>query len=364
MRDLYEILGVAKTASPEEIKKAYRKLARKYHPDKNPDDKDAEERFKEVQGAYDVLSDSTKREQYDNFGARAFGGSGAFDPNGFAGFEGVDFGDLLGSLFSGAARAAGRQGGGRRAQRGRDLEAAVNLSFEDSLRGATVRVPVELGALCSVCHGSGAEPGTQPVVCTECRGRGVVAQSQGPFALSQPCPRCHGNGTIIENRCKRCRGAGREPVTKRYQVKVKPGVQDGTRIRLAGKGEPGIEGGPPGDLYVIMRVASSPLYERRGADLVIDLPVTYAEAALGATVEVPTPEGKISLKVPAGSQDGKLLRVRGKGAPKLAGSGHGDLLARLHVTVPTKLTKAEREAIENLQQVSRENPRERVFSCV
>jgi molecular chaperone DnaJ len=254
-------------------------------------------------------------------------------------------------------------GGGRRqeqqrARRGRDIETTVNLSFEDSLEGATVRVPVELAAVCDACKGSGAEPGTSPVLCPECKGRGVVSQNQGPFALSTPCPRCHGNGTVIEKPCKVCGGSGRQRRTKRYQVKIKPGVTDGTRIRLAGKGEPGSGGGPAGDLYVTARVAPSPLYERRGADLVIDVPLTYAEAALGATVQVPTPDGPISLKVPAGSQDGKLLRVRGKGAPKLKGSGRGDLLARLRVTVPTKLTKAEREAIENLQKVSRENPRE------
>jgi molecular chaperone DnaJ len=183
------------------------------------------------------------------------------------------------------------------------------------------------------------------------------------FALSQPCPRCHGNGTVVEKPCATCAGGGRVRETKRYQVKIKPGVTDGTRIRLAGKGEPGVNGGPPGDLYVVTRVAPSPLFERRGADLVIEVPVTYAEAALGATVDVPTPNGaQLSLKIPPGSQDGKLLRMRGHGAPKLNGSGSGDLLARLRLAVPTKLTKAEREAIENLQKVSRENPRERVFS--
>jgi molecular chaperone DnaJ len=216
--------------------------------------------------------------------------------------------------------------------------------------------------VCSTCHGSGAEPGTSPTLCPECKGRGVVSQNQGPFALSQPCPRCGGNGTVIERPCRTCGGSGRERRTKTYQVKIKPGVTDGTRMRLAGKGEPGLGGGPTGDLYVIVHVEPSPLYERRGADLVIEVPVTYAEAALGATVEVPTPDGPISLKVPAGSQDGKLLRVRGKGAPKLKGSGRGDLLARVRLTVPKKLTKAEREALENLQKVSRENPREDVFA--
>jgi molecular chaperone DnaJ len=358
MKDLYESLGVAKTATQDEIKQAYRKLARKYHPDKNPDDAAAEERFKEVQGAYDVLGDPDKRSEYDRRGERVFtggnAGTGDFD------FSGFDLSDLFGGIFGGGdGSSAGRRSGARR---GRDVETAVRISFQDSLDGVTVRVPVELQAVCSACHGSGAEPGTSPTLCPECRGRGVVSQNQGPFALSQPCPRCGGNGTVIEHPCRVCRGSGRERRTKTYQVKVKPGVTDGTRMRLAGKGEPGAGGGPAGDLYVIVHVEPSTLYERRGADLVIDVPVTYAEAALGATVEVPTPDGPISLKVPAGSQDGKLLRVRGKGAPKLKGSGRGDLLARVRLTVPKKLTKAEREALENLQKVSRENPREDVFA--
>lgn len=352
MKDLYETLGVARDASQDELKKAYRKLARRYHPDKNPDDAAAEERFKEVQGAYDVLGDPEKRARYDRLGPRLFAGAPGAGEGAFR-FEGFDLGDLFGNLFGGAP--GGRAG---RAQRGRDVEAAVGLSFEDSLQGATVFVPVELDVECDACRGSGAEPGTRPVVCPECAGRGVVSQSQGLFALSQPCPRCAGNGTVVEKPCQACSGAGRARRLKRYQVRIKAGVRDGTRIRLAGKGEPGYGGGPPGDLYVTTRVSASPLYERRGSDLVIDVPVTYAEAALGASVDVPIPDGSIALKVPAGSQDGKLLRVRGKGAPKLNGSGRGDLLARLHVSVPTKLTKAEREAIENLQRVSRENPRE------
>lgn len=352
MKDLYETLGVAKTATQDEIKQAYRKLARRYHPDANPDDAAAEERFKEVQGAYDVLGDPDKRSEYDRRGQRVFTGAGGstFDAGGF------DLSDLFGGIFGG-------DGGGRSgARRGRDVETAVRISFRDSLDGITARVPVELQGACSACRGSGAEPGTSPALCPECKGRGVVSQNQGPFALSLPCPRCAGNGTVIEHPCRVCGGSGRERRTKTYQVKIKPGVTDGTRLRLAGKGEPGAGGGPPGDLYVVVNVEPSALYERRGADLVIEVPVTYAEAALGATVDVPTPDGTISLKVPQGSQDGKLLRVKGKGAPKLKGSGRGDLLARVRVTVPKKLSKAEREALENLRKVSRENPREGVFA--
>jgi molecular chaperone DnaJ len=365
MRDLYEVLGVPKGASQDEIKKAYRKLARQYHPDTNPGDTDAEERFKEVQGAYDVLSDAKKRKEYDQFGSRVFAGaggprSGNFQWSGNIGDLGDlgDLSDLFGGIFGGGTTSArSRRSTG---ERGRDVEVQVNVAFEDSLKGLTTKIPIELETVCSACHGSGAEPGTSPKICPECRGRGVVSESQGLFALSQPCPRCGGNGTVVEQPCRKCSGTGRERRTKRYTVKIPPGVKDGTKIRLKGKGEAGYSGGPPGDLIVVSKVTPSPLFKRRGSDLILDVPVTYAEAALGAHVEIPTPEGRISLKVPAGSEDGKLLRVKGRGAPKLNGGGKGDLLARVRVSVPKKLSKAEREAVENLQKVSRENPRERL----
>jgi molecular chaperone DnaJ len=363
VKDLYEVLGVSKGASPDEIKKAYRKLARKHHPDANAGDPAAEERFKEVQGAYDILSDPEKRKQYDTVGSRMFTGAG---PNGggfnvnFGGNLGDlgDLGDLLGGIFGRGG--ASPRGARPRSEKGRDVEVEVNVSFEDSLRRLETRIPVQLEVPCETCRGSGAEPGTVPIVCPECRGRGVVAEDQGIFALSQPCPRCGGNGTVIERPCRTCGGSGRQVRTKRYTVKIPAGVKDGTRIKLKGKGEAGRNGGPPGDLYVITRVARSPLYERKGSDLVLEVPVTYAEAALGGEVEIPTPEGRISLKVPAGSQDGKTLKVRGRGAPRLKGGGRGDLLARLRLTVPTKLTKAEREALEAYDKASRENPRERL----
>jgi molecular chaperone DnaJ len=365
MRDLYEVLGVSKTASQDEIKKAYRKLARKYHPDKNPGDTEAEERFKEVQGAYDVLSDSEKRKQYDQVGPRIFSGAGAPRGGNYQWSGNIDdlgdLSDLFGGIFDnlGGRRTASARTR-QRGERGRDVEVVVSVSFEDSLKGLTTKIPVELETACSVCKGTGAEPGTSPKICPECRGRGVVSDNQGLFAFSTPCPRCGGNGTVIEQPCHKCKGSGRERRTKRYTVKIPAGVKDGTQIRLKGKGEAGYAGGPPGDLIVTTRVAPSPLFQRKGSDLIIDVPVTYAEAALGATVEIPTPDGRISLKVPPGSQDGKLLKVKGRGAPKLNGGGKGDLLARLRVVVPTKLTKAEREALENLQKVSRENPRERL----
>ena len=243
------------------------------------------------------------------------------------------------------------------------MEVEVNLSFEDSLKGVETTIPVSLETACRECNGSGAKPGTAPTICPQCHGRGVISESQGLFALSQPCPRCRGNGTVIEDPCPRCKGSGRERRTRRFKVNIPAGVKDGTRIRLKGKGEAGYGGGPAGDLYVVTRVSPSRTYRRRGeADLEIDVPISYPEAALGATVEVPTPDGRVSLKVPAGTQDGKLLKLRGRGASKLKGSGRGDLIARVGVTVPTKLSKAEREAIENLKKVSRENPRERASS--
>jgi molecular chaperone DnaJ len=363
MPTLYDTLGVKKGASADEIKKAYRKLAAQYHPDKNPGDSSAEEKFKEVQSAYDVLSDVEKRKQYDRFGStngrpgpdpRDFNFGGNFNINDLG-----DLGDLFGGLFNRGATRARRPA----PERGADIEAVVNLSFEDSLRGIETKIPVDVTTACRECGGTGAEPGTSPVICPECHGRGVVSENQGLFALSQPCPRCRGNGTVIEKPCHKCHGSGRERRTRRYTVKIPAGVKDGTRIRLKGKGEIGEAGGPPGDLFVVTRVQPSKLFERRGANLVIDVPVTYSEAVLGATVEVPTPYGgRVSLKVPPGTQDGRQLRIRGQGAPKLDGGGKGDLIARLRVTVPKKLTKKEREALEELRKVSREDPREELFA--
>jgi molecular chaperone DnaJ len=351
---LYETLGVEKGASSDEIKKAYRKLARKYHPDTNQGDKAAEERFKQVQTAYDVLSDPEKRKAYDRFGST--NGRGAPGPGGgnvdFGDFDwSGDLGDILGGIFG---NLGGTAGGGRRGRpqpvRGADVETEVRLSFEDSLRGAEAKVPVELTVACSECGGTGAQPGTAPVICPECNGRGVKAESQGLFALSQPCPRCRGNGTVIEKPCAKCKGSGRERRLRTYTVKIKPGVKDGTKIRLKGKGEAGRNGGPTGDLIVVTRVEPSPTYERRGDDLVVQVPVSFPTATLGGKVEVPTPDGAVSLKIPAGSEDGKLLRIKGRGAPRLGGSGKGDVLARVRIQVPKRVNKKERELLEELQK--------------
>jgi molecular chaperone DnaJ len=348
MANPYDILGVAKNASADEIKKAYRKLAREHHPDQGGD----ETRFKEIQGAYDVLSDPEKRQAYDTFGSA--NGRGA--PAGGASFRDVDLGDLS-DLFGGIFGGAGGGGFARRRgpvpERGADVETHVTVSFDESLRGVEAPVRVEVETACRTCGGTGAQPGTSPTVCPECSGRGVTSDSHGLFALSQPCPRCRGNGTVVEHPCATCRGSGRERVTKTFNVKIRPGIRDRARIRLAGKGEPGANGGPAGDLHVVVHVDPSPVYTRRGDDLVVDVPVAYADAALGASVEVPTPEGPISLKVPAGSQPGKLLRVKGRGAPKPKGAGKGDLLARVKLTVPEKVSKKERELLEELRRASR-----------
>jgi len=374
-RDHYDVLGVKKTATQDEIKKAYRKLARKYHPDANPDDPKAEEKFKEVSSAYEVLSDAEKRKMYDlgpqmPFGQGAPGGGAG--GGGFRGFQGGqpmggDFADLFGNLFGGGGFGGGGYStgtgrGGRRqqqrAERGDDVTVAVRVSFEDSLKGVTTKISVPLTVQCDTCSGSGAAPGTAPVTCPQCQGRGVVAQSQGFFALSQPCGRCRGTGQVIENPCKSCNGAGLTRALKKFTVPLPAGVKDGTKIRLKGKGEPGLHGGPAGDLYVIAQVDESPLFERRNADLIVQVPVTMVEAALGATIKVPTPEGgSVGLKVPAGTQDGKLLKIKGKGAPKLGGSGKGDLIARVNVLIPESLNGEQKDLLKKFAESYKKDPR-------
>ena len=337
-KSLYEVLGVSKNASQDELKKAYRKLVREVHPDRNPG---SEERFKEVQGAYDVLSDPEKRKQYDG-GTGAFGDGSAsttFD------FQDFDLGDIFGGLFN---RGGGSRQQPQRGQRGNDVEVEVRVSFEDALKGVQTTVPVQLELACHTCHGTGAAPGTTPIVCPNCNGSGVVATSQGLFALQQPCPQCRGMGSIVQTPCPTCRGAGRERRTKRYTVKIPAGVKDGTRIKLKGKGEAGFGGAAAGDLFVVTRVEPSKIYERRGDDLVVTVPVSFPTAALGGTVEAPTPGGAVSLKIPAGTEDGKLLRIKGRGAPRLKGDGHGDVLARVRIEVPKKTTKKQRELLEEL----------------
>jgi molecular chaperone DnaJ len=349
--DLYKVLGVSKKASDDEIKKAYRKLARQYHPDRNPDDPKAEERFKEVQGAYDTLSDPEKRKQYDAGGAFAgFGGGGAgpFGPGaGQAGGFSADLGDIFSSIFS--------RGGGRaqpQQVQGRDLETEVRLSFDQAVNGTQLSVTVPKAERCPTCHGSGAKPGTGPVTCPRCEGRGIDAQSQGFFSISQPCPQCGGAGQIIEDPCPTCGGSGLTQQTKRYKVNIPAGVKNGTRIRLAGKGEAGPRGGPPGDLYVTTRVTPSPVFKRLDdGNLEVTVPITISEALQGGTIEVPTLDGTKKIKVPAGTRHGTIQRLRGEGPPKPKGKGRGDIRYRLEIEVPDELTEEQREAAEKLAEV-------------
>jgi molecular chaperone DnaJ len=357
IRDPYKALGVDKKASDEDIKKAYRKLARQYHPDANHGDKDAEERFKEVQEAYSILSDPEKRKAYDS-GGGIFGGG--FDPGSFrtgGGFGG--FGDILSDLFG---NAGGRGGGAQRPERGRDLETEVHISFDQAMEGAQIPVSVPLSAPCPTCRGTGAKPGTQPTICSRCQGRGVEAESQGLFSITQPCRQCGGTGTEIKDPCPTCNGSGRTRQVKRYRVNIPAGVREGSRVRLAGKGEAGPRSGPPGDLYVVTHVSDSPIFQRKGDHLEVEVPITIPEAIRGATIEVPTLVGTKRIRVPPGTQHGTVQRLRGEGPPKLSGRGRGDIHYRLSIDVPSSLSKEQAEVIDELATVIDGNPREQLLS--
>jgi molecular chaperone DnaJ len=358
VKDPYKALGVDRKASDEEIKKAYRKLARRYHPDRNPGDSQSEERFKDIQAAYGILSDPEKRRQYDAGGG--IFGAGGFDPGSFRegfGNVGGGLGDILSDLFN-------RGGGPARPQpeRGRDLETEVHVSFDQAVTGAQLPVTVPLSATCPTCKGTGAKPGTSPTVCSRCQGRGIDTESQGLFSISQPCPQCGGTGTEIKDPCATCKGSGQTRQVKRYRVNIPAGVRDGSRVRLAGKGEGGRRGGPPGDLYVVTRVAESPVFRRRGANLEVDVPITIVEAIRGATVEVPTLSGTKRIRVPAGTQHGTVQRLRGEGPPKLGGRGRGDIHYRLTIDVPRSLSREQRAAVDELAELMDGNPRERLFT--
>jgi molecular chaperone DnaJ len=355
--DFYDTLGVKKGASEEEVKKAYRKLAREYHPDANQGDKDAEERFKQVQEAYSVLSDPDKRKQYDAGGMFGGGGGFRFDPSAFRTNVG-SFGDILSDLFGRTGGPGARPG----RQRGRDLETEVRLSFRQAIDGTEISVNVPVDADCPTCHGSGARPGTSPKTCPNCNGRGLETEGQGMFSISQPCSVCGGRGTVVEDPCPTCQGLGSTHQTKRYRVKVPAGVREGSRIRLAGKGEPGIGGGPAGDLFVVTHVAPSPVYKRKGDNVEVDVPITIVEAVTGGTVEVPTLGGTKKIRVPAGTQDGSIQRLRGEGPAKLSGKGRGDIHYRFHIEVPKSLTKEQKQAVEQLSKAMNGNPRADLLS--
>ena len=379
-KDYYGVLGVAKNASASEIKKAYRRLARQFHPDANQGNADAENSFKEVSAAYDVLGDEEKRKSYDQVREMGASGFGGFGPGGFGGSGGrpgqggpgagatwpgagapagatyvnaEDIGDLFGGLFGGGR---GRSRASSRPQRGADLETDVSISFDEAMSGTTVPVKISGPAVCATCRGSGAAPGTSPVTCPECDGTGEIAVNQGFFSIAQPCRRCRATGQIIETPCPTCKGAGSVRRTRTFQVKIPAGVKDGARIKLAGRGEPGPAGGQPGDLFVRVRVAMHDLFGRRGNNLTLTLPISFPEAALGANVQVPTLNGPVTLKVPSGTPSGTTFRIKGKGAPTTKG-GAGDLLVTTEVDVPRKLSKDQKQLLQQLDDAQKVSPR-------
>ena len=366
-RDYYEVLGVAKTASAEEIKSAYRKLAMKYHPDRNPGDKAAEEKFKEAAEAYDVLHDPEKRQRYDQFGHQAFqGGAGGYGPGGMNMDDIFSmFGDLFGGRGGGFSGGFGgfeeMFGGGRRQQRradpngprrGDDMTFRLEIDFDEAIFGSERELELTLPEQCSECGGTGAAAGSRRVTCKTCGGAGVVIGGSGFFQVRQTCPTCGGEGSVLEKPCRKCRGTGHVSAPRKIALKIPAGVDDGSRLRLAGKGGGGLRGGENGDLYVQLSVRESDIFERDGQYLGVDIPVSPVLAALGGTVSVPTPEGEAQLKIPAGTPNGKVFRLRGKGVPSLRGGPAGDLDARIVFEVPANLDRKQRAALEEFQKLS------------
>ncbi|HEY4642927.1 MAG TPA: molecular chaperone DnaJ [Thermoanaerobaculia bacterium] len=348
-RDYYEVLGVQRSASIDDIKKAYRRMAVQYHPDKNPGDSTAEEKFKEAAEAYGVLSDEEKRARYDRYGHQGMSGMGGFDPNQFA-----DFGDILGDLFGfGDFFGTGRRRG-TRAARGADLRYDLTLSFEDAVFGKEVTLDIPRVATCQTCSGTGAKPGTQPVTCSGCGGRGQIRYSQGFFAVSRTCPQCGGAGKVIKDPCATCDGAGRVREEKKISVKVPAGVDDGSRLRVAGEGEGGHNGGPAGDLYVFISVREHAKFQRRDYDIHAEEPVSMTQAALGAEITIETINGPELLRIPAGTQPGQVFRLRGKGVSFIDGSGRGDHFVHATVKIPTALSEEQRQLLEQLATISGE----------
>jgi molecular chaperone DnaJ len=348
-RDYYDILGVSRSASDEELKKAYRQLALRYHPDKNPGDHQAEERFKEIGEAYAILGDAERRAQYDRYGHAAFeqGGLGGFDFS--AGFEDI-LGDLFGDFF-GTSRG---RGGRTRARRGQDLQYQLEVSFEEAAHGCEKTLSIPRLTACATCGGSGAKPGTKPAVCSQCRGSGQIRFQQGFFAIAKTCGTCNGQGTVISSPCADCNGAGARRRTHTLSLRIPAGVDSGSRLKLRGEGESGGNGGHPGDLYVLLRVGQHPIFTRDGVDVVCEVPVSVVQAALGTKLEIPTLDGPRKLEVPPGTQSGHTFRLRGLGVPDLNGYGRGDQLVRLTVETPRKLSARQRELLEEFARISGE----------
>jgi len=349
-RDYYEVLGVPRSASADDLKKAYRRLALQHHPDRNPDDAEAEELFKEASEAYAVLSDPDKRTQYDRFGHQGvgMGGPGGFPGMDFSGFADI-FGDIFGDLFGGAR--GGRRG---RGQRGADLRYNLEVDLDDLLEVREEQIEVPRMVRCEPCSGSGARPGTSPERCPRCQGSGQAIFQQGLFRISRPCDQCGASGWVVSDPCPSCRGRGRVEGRKSLKVRIPAGVDDGMRLRVAGEGEAGIAGGPPGDLYVVIHVRPHPLFTREGNDLACEVPISFVQAALGAEIEVPTLEGKVSLRITEGTQSNKVMRLRGKGMPDLRSGERGDQYVKIFVEVPTRLSEEQRRVLERFAELSGE----------
>ena len=347
-KDYYEVLGLSRDASEEEIKKSYRKLAMKYHPDRNPDNPKSEAQFKEAKEAYETLSDDQKRAAYDQYGHAAFEhGGGAGAGFGGAGF-GDAFGDIFGDIFGGSR---GGQGGGQRnnVYRGADLRYNMEVSLEDAAKGTETKIRIPVQSACETCKGSGARPGTQPVTCTTCAGHGQVRMQQGFFSVQQTCPKCHGNGKMVKDPCPTCNGAGRVKQNKTLSVKIPAGVDEGDRIRLTGEGEAGVNGGPTGDLYVVIHLKTHEIFQRDGGNLHCEMPISFSTAALGGEIEVPTLGGSAKMKIPAETQTGCVFRLKGKGIKPLRQSDHGDLMVHVVVETPVKLTEKQKDLLREFE---------------
>lgn len=358
-RDYYEILGLSKGASSDEIKQAYRRLAMKYHPDRNPNDKTSEAKFKDAKEAYEVLSDAKKRAAYDQFGHAGMGGMGGMGGGGasdfgFGNFSDI-FGDIFGEMFSGAQ---GRTRDARKGPvRGADLGYNLNLSLEEAVFGTTVTLKIPTLIVCSECKGSGAKPGTSPITCATCGGSGIVHIQQGFFSLQQTCPKCQGRGTIINTPCAKCNGQGRIREQKTLSVNIPQGIDTGDRIRLSGEGESGLQGGPAGDLYIQINIKQHPIFTRQKNDLYCEIPVDFVSTAIGGEIEIPTLDGKVKLKIPSGTQSGKVFRLRGKGVKTSRGLTFGDLFCTLVVETPVNLSKEQRELLEKFSESLTQDPK-------